>query len=344
MQVGFSGLETKLDSVLEGNNQPLKKDILEALASIRSQNSEVTNALRSMDEAIQILSRQPSPHPPMLALKNQENGLLMPSDRSVYTSATIMSNYLNIIPIIPPTGFEKELPLTHSLLISDQISLHLRPWLRNSQTSCLWLQEGPHGNTASPLGAAFLAAGKQSTIVSVIAHSCQWDSMDTSLLAASTLQSVVNLIRSLVYQLICCLPPTLTTDINFSPERFKCLQESTDQSLETAVGIVEDLLRVGPESIIFVLDGLQKVDRLANVAVLPALRRLFDVLVTIPGQGRVVKTLFTTPGQSLLLTSEVARAQKLNTETMAHVKKTSKAVPTMAKLIEGIRTVGNEAR
>ena len=108
---------------------------------------------------------------------------------------------------------------------------------------------------------------------------------------------LVDLIYSLIAQLVRFLPEDFESTSDFSATRFDAL-DGGNHTIDLGITLLRDLLIFGPHMLFIVIDGLQVLDNSTNRA---QVQGLVDVLHSASSPGnreldRIIKTLFTTDG------------------------------------------------
>ena len=174
------------------------------------------------------------------------------------------------------------------LNINLDIFSRIQAWNAASTSQTLWIQgpfQVPQPSKYTQLSAHVVMTAQEAHIP-VLYYIC--DSMT----------GAIDLLYSLIAQLVQCIPDGLQSQVDFGPTRFEALDE-TDRSIKSAITLFKDLLTVGPYVLFIVIDGLQVLE--ASSSDLAPIQDLVDVLRfagedVSSEQSRITKTLFTTDG------------------------------------------------
>ena len=183
----------------------------------------------------------------------------------------------------------------------------LRAWIRSDRSETLWIC-GP-SDPRYPSGMSTIAA----TVIrlfaksepTVIFHFCDLPSQG-ELRSGVTVeeQGVISLVYSLIQQLVLHLQPTFKSDVDFSEHRFASLSGSIE-SVSKALKLVKDLVPFCLPYIIFVNDGLERLDYDVGQAVceelLITMREVMAQKNSVTGSNSICKVLYTTSGTSRTL-------------------------------------------
>lgn len=177
---------------------------------------------------------------------------------------------------------------TQFLNVHNEISHRIQRWNAASTSRTLWI-EGPF-QAPEPsrytLLSAHVVSTAQNANLPVLYYFC------------NSTTTLVDLLYSLLAQLVQALPSDFQSTKDFSSARFEALSQTAD-SLDRVIILLRDLLDVGPYALYVIVDGLQ------------VLRRSSSSLVQVQGvvnilrsasedkrseRSRLTKTLFTTDG------------------------------------------------
>jgi len=163
-----------------------------------------------------------------------------------------------------------------------------RQWKESAASQILWIQGPSNAPTPSrcTLMGACMVANVQRAKMATISVFCE-----------PSKDHLVEVVCTLIKQLVQILPDTFYSRLDFSCTRFD-LPCKTKSSGEQAISLLKDLLTVAPKTLLIVIDGLQLLDTAANHS---NLKTLIGVLHQAcnraeAGNARVVKVLFTTDG------------------------------------------------
>jgi len=149
------------------------------------------------------------------------------------------------------TGFSVE-DMFPTLEIANELLVELQAWTSASESRTLWIY-GPIEAIPSELSltASYVVSTVNRLKIPVIAHSCPCQ--------AATLESFMLVSYSIVRQLIWLLPDRFKSDIDFGTDRFRELTGDI-KSIPDALFLIEDLLTMMPQLVVFVIDGFQYLD------------------------------------------------------------------------------------
>ena len=168
----------------------------------------------------------------------------------------------------------------------------LQEWLSAPESRVLWMYGSANTSKPSELSStsACLVSKIHDAKLPLIAHQC-----DNS---GSSMDKLISMVYSVVIQLIWLSPEDFSTKIDLSPRRFESLDRSVDRLPDVLI-LMNNLLTLAPRLLIVVIDGVQ----LCEDGLEPDNNRgtetyldLFRKILTIGGNARVQKTLFTTDG------------------------------------------------
>ena len=189
------------------------------------------------------------------------------------------------------TGFIGE-SLQNPQKTSSKAHLALQEWLSASESRILWIYGST--NTSKPSDLSITSAFVVSTIthakLPLIAHQCQSSEPEMG--------ALISLVYSVIIQLIWLLPENFSTDKDFGSDLFNSLDRSREK-LPRALCLMEDLFTLAPRLLIVVIDGIQLCEdglALDNEQGTGMYLNYFREILKNGGNGRVLKTLFTTDG------------------------------------------------
>ena len=175
---------------------------------------------------------------------------------------------------------------------SSDIFFRIREWNASMTSQLLWIC-GPF-MAAQPskytLLSAYIVMTAQKAAVPVIYHFCSHDT------------SPVELLYSLVGQLLQIIQENFESEKDFSASRFDLL-DRPNESIDSNISLIENLLSVCPHMLLLVIDGLQWLDEPRRSA---DIKRLLDILRSTKDEAKeshLIKLLCTTDGASDALNS-----------------------------------------
>lgn len=184
------------------------------------------------------------------------------------------------------------------LSISPDVFDALRKWTISAASSFLWIEgpadvETPSQNTVTSVSLVGVA---QRSNASYLAYFGQPpEARNVTGRAKRCSEDLVEMIYTLISQLVNQLPEEFESDADLSDVRFTCLN-GTENSITPATLLLQDLLNALPSPLLCIIDGLQyltygKKDTIASI------RNLVEVLCA-PNhfQDRARKVCFTTDG------------------------------------------------
>ena len=179
------------------------------------------------------------------------------------------------------------------------VVFQLQEWGASTTSQSLWVK-GAFQNQSLPSTTAIavkVVTSAQSLDIPVICYLCSplKSCIHDDDLAAET---VVDLVYSLIRQIIYLLPSDFESSANLTKNRFSKL-DGENESLGTALALLKPLLDLTPKTLLVVIDGLEHLDdSIAEEDVDYVLQILLES-VTSSASGRdqrLLKTLFTTAG------------------------------------------------
>lgn len=189
-----------------------------------------------------------------------------------------------------------------SPMIPQEISTRIQSWIQNQRSQLLWV-EGPvatdsgSGLSLTSLRVYDLAMQAEIPCVSFF---CKRKYAFTSASATTSGATLVALLYTITDQLINLLPPTFESTPRLRLDTLEASDSDSDAStaVSAALDLIEKLLPRSPPTVTFVLDGLELIHKATEV---PHLVRLIELLKRAGGDGKVVKILLTTNGNSRAL-------------------------------------------
>ena len=180
------------------------------------------------------------------------------------------------------------------LCINSEILSRIKLWNASTESHLLWICGpfmAPQPSKYSLLSACMIQTAQRAD-VPVIYYFCDFKT------------GLVDLVYSLMAQLLQIIPDIVESDRDFSYGRFETLDEK-NESIDSAINLLGDLLSVGPEALFVVVDGVQW---LTKPSFLRPAQRFFDLLRASGEEegsrrSRLIKTFSTTDGASESLSS-----------------------------------------
>jgi hypothetical protein len=316
-------LDDRLRSVFLGGLGPLEANILalreelsqghQALLGYLEKNMLVTSALDTILRTImdsrakglaEILEK-----PRVTDVSDSTE--VVESD-SVYKVAQIQSD----VSILNIRGLclTSEARLYHAgkFCADKRVDARLRRWWADPKSTFLWIQE-PLDRSTSLISTAILIAAQRADI-RVIRFSCV-DECGTGTSISTRLGLLIKLVHSFIYQLVQHLQSDFTSEIEFTSSRFKSIGQSVE-TLPLALDLLRDLLSLDSTPLICEIDGFHKLEDRRDVSLTTYLIELLKVLRLFKGSStglhQVVKSLITTPGQSLTLLEVFGPEERLD--------------------------------
>jgi hypothetical protein len=189
----------------------------------------------------------------------------------------------------------------YSIAVHADIAFALENWWNDDQQVCLWIQGQDTSSLSSLIGE--MNAMALSEKISVAAHVCNEISFDGDLFTPTEL--VINLLYSLIYQLIHNLPADFSGAIDFDPETIAKL-DGTLASLAPAMAIFRHLLSIMSSPVLILVDGFNLLDCGDDEKLQTQVKILLEGLkAPIEATGKVKKTLFYTSEPSMILLNEL---------------------------------------
>ena len=175
----------------------------------------------------------------------------------------------------------------HLLNIHMDLFNRIQQWNAASASSALWIQgpfQVPQPSRYTQLSAYVIMTAQKANIP-VIYYFCD------------STTSMVDLIYTLIGQLVGLLPADFYSSLDFSAARFDTLDCRSD-SIEQATTLFKDLVVEGPHMLFVVIDGIQMLDTGSDrVHIQELVNVLRDTGTERNGNPiRLIKTLFTTDG------------------------------------------------
>ena len=134
------------------------------------------------------------------------------------------------------------------VMTHTEIKDHITAWIKAFTDRRLWIQ-GPHdvsNPSQNTLTAACLVALSNKNDIPCISHFCNLCLGESPESAVSTLrQELMDMLKSLIVQMVLIMPGIVDTQLDLSPARFKTL-ELEAFSVDDALQLLSDLRSVGP--------------------------------------------------------------------------------------------------
>jgi hypothetical protein len=195
----------------------------------------------------------------------------------------------------------------HSIEADPGLIFQLDQWWNSSHSDAFWIQESPDAETPSTLATELVALAHTAGFP-VVACFCD-RRFDIRLSELTQIDLIIRLVYAFVYQLVHSFKVDFSIVLDFSKERFSRLNRDPSTIL-VALKLAEDLISVKSSRLLLVIDGIQVFDDVSEEPVRSLLSDFFRILQT-PSQEHsnqkpaVLKTLFTTSGQNLLLENQL---------------------------------------
>jgi hypothetical protein len=191
---------------------------------------------------------------------------------------------------------------TDSIFTHTEIALALERWWNDDQQVCLWIQ-GPPCDPAVPSLTGEMFAMARLKKVPVAAYLCQNIGPDGT--AITQAEMIVNLLYSLIYQLVHNLPEDFSDLIDFDTERIAKL-DGTLSSLAPAMSLFRYLLSIGSSPVLVLVDSFDLLDSSDDAELQAQIKILLDGLRSpIQAPGKANKTLLYTSEPSMTLLTEL---------------------------------------
>ena len=173
------------------------------------------------------------------------------------------------------------------LNVHIEIFNRIQQWNAARTLQTLWIQgpfQVPQPSRYTQLS-AYVITTAQKADIPVIYYFCD------------STTGIIDLLYTLIAQLVRVLPDDLQSQLDFSPARFEAL-DGTPKSIDQAITLFADLLNAGPYTLFIIIDGLQALERPSNRA---HIQRLVNVLRStdddaVSERTCITKTLLTTDG------------------------------------------------
>ena len=217
------------------------------------------------------------------------------------------------------TGFSDE-AIPNYEQTAGKVFDSLQVWLSASESRTLWIY-GP-SNTAIPSdlssASAFIFSMISRAKIPLIAHRCQPED--------SAMTSLISMTYSLILQLVWLLPDEFCADKQFDAGRFALLDRSI-RTLPDALVLMEDLLAMGPQVLMCILDGIQMSDDDCDDQEGTGIfLNFFLEILKHSKEGRILKLLFTTDGYCHRLRQQLNLDEQVDVMNEAQTPSGSKRV------------------
>ncbi|KAI1844809.1 hypothetical protein JX266_009037 [Neoarthrinium moseri] len=194
--------------------------------------------------------------------------------------------------------------------IPEEIIDRLRTWVlspkqESGQASVLWIEDAGLEGSEEPLRVAAYHIYEASSGVDIPAvgffHKREYSFQDKGI--SRHRAGTVALLYSLIQQLLPLMPDEVDEQWSLEKKSFKRLDidirdlEETSKGVKTSLQILEALLELAPSAIIFVIDGVEKIEHQKNIAEL----RQLDHLLRTKGDVSRRKILYVTSGACVFL-------------------------------------------
>lgn len=186
-------------------------------------------------------------------------------------------------------------------MVNQDAVIALGEWFESPINSVLWLQ-GPNieaedvNNPVSMFASEVINMAERSQ-VPVVSYFCELR-RDETLRSRNTpeIQAMLSLVYACIRQMVELLLPKFETDIDLSEGRFSRLT-GTIASWPDAISILRDLITLGPDTVLCVIDGFHWLD---DRSTFQYSEEFYTVLLE-----KRLKVLFTTTGRSACLYDNV---------------------------------------
>jgi hypothetical protein len=186
--------------------------------------------------------------------------------------------------------------LSSRTIFADYAIVHaLQNWSAATTSQMLWIMGA--SERLYPSASSFLAASivnsSDDLNIPLLQLFCDWPGKAEE-------KALINMIYSLIRQLIEILPSSIESPANLSPERFQALDGSV-KTWDEALSIVSELLNEAPPLLLVVIDGIEHLDYLdiGEQYTKSLLQLLQSHLRRVKDEGenkKTFKVLFTTAG------------------------------------------------
>ncbi|KAI0882065.1 purine and uridine phosphorylase [Annulohypoxylon maeteangense] len=194
--------------------------------------------------------------------------------------------------------------------MNSQVLIRLKKWWSNPNSELLWIQEQAKPSSQSSTSKGILDLARKANI-----PTAAWQYSRGIDLGNDGASCVIlnQMLFSLIQQILQNLPSEFQSPADFNIERFRKLDGSRE-SIEISINLIQDLIQIGDQPLMVIIEGLQMIDRGKDPHAESGLRALLKLLQEpqngLGTEGRPVKTLLITPGQTKLLISEVKIANR----------------------------------
>ena len=188
------------------------------------------------------------------------------------------------------------------IAVHPEIALALERWWSEEQIVCLWIQGSPEDVFEFSLSGQMVAMARKANI-SVAAYFCQ--RLSPAGTALTQAEQIINLLYSLIYQLVHEIPLDYSGTIDFDPDRIAKL-DGTLASLAPALSLFRYLLWIGPSPVLVIIDNFDLLDSSDDPELQSQVKVLLEILkspIQIP--GKVNKILLCTSEPSMALLTEL---------------------------------------
>ncbi|KAH0541794.1 hypothetical protein FGG08_003749 [Glutinoglossum americanum] len=194
-----------------------------------------------------------------------------------------------------------------------EVVYRLRRWWGAGASGLLWVQ-GPDSAGGPASLAGDVAAVARRCGVPGATHVCRRVGSDGEVFGHAGL--FVDLLCSLVHQLVQGVAAGFSSDLDFGPARFARLDRRSPGSIPAALLLVRDLLSLQTGRQLVVLDGMQWLDYSNDATLERQLEEFLRILkAAAPDNSNpspLIKTLITTSGQTLFLMDEVDEENRVD--------------------------------
>ena len=199
---------------------------------------------------------------------------------------------------------ESLLDLRQGVTSSNELIARLHDWISSEKSEMLWVA-GPYNKCyptkMSAIAATMVKLFADEEEATVVCHFCDLPNWRTIPKDKSVEEiGLISMVYSMIEQLIEQGPPQFDSSKDFGLNRFKPL-DGNISTLDAALGLMRDLIPLCLPCIIFVVDGIQRLDYRNQQGCKEFVQMLRQLTTMKPRGGepqRLYKVLFTTSGKS----------------------------------------------
>lgn len=169
------------------------------------------------------------------------------------------------------------------VMVHTEIKSHITAWIRSATHRRLWIQ-GPH-DVSSPsqntLTAVCLVALSSQKDIPCISYFCDMrlgESPENAIFYRR--QELIDMLRSLIVQMVLIMPEVVDTLLDFSPARFETLEQEAF-SIDDVIQLLYDLRSVGPPYLHCIISGIEVLEDRDDIQHTQDLLRVLDAFTTI---------------------------------------------------------------